>query len=299
MEKGEKKGEKRSYEIIMLKNGKISTSSKSELVGGEKGKLIPTDIGMVVNDFLMKYFPAIMDYNFTAHVENNFDEIAAGKEKWNDEIGRFYEGFHPNIEQVASMRLEHKVGERLLGIDPKSGKPVSVKIGRYGPLVQLGSTDAEEKPRFASLQKGQSVSTLTLDEALRLFELPRTLGTLDGEPVVVAVGKYGPYVKRGKSFVSVPADIAPLEITLEQAEQLFAEKQEADKQKVLKTFDEDPDILVLNGRYGPYISYKKKNYKIPRKQDASALSLADCRAIIESESNATKPATRRRARAKK
>ena len=173
---------------------------------------------MIVNDFLMEYFPTIMDYNFTAHVENEFDEIAQGHEQWNDEICRFYEGFHPNIEEVSTMRLEHKVGERQLGTDPKTGKPVSVKIGRYGPLVQLGSSDDDEKPRFASLQKDQSLSTLTLDEALRLFELPRTLGELDGETVTVGMGKFGPYVKRGKTYVSIPKDIAPLEITLEQAQ---------------------------------------------------------------------------------
>ena len=299
VEKGEKKGEKRPYEIITLKDGKISTSRKSELIGAEKGKLIPTDIGMVVNDFLMQYFPTIMDYNFTARVETNFDEIAEGKEKWNEEIGRFYEGFHPNIEEVATMRLEHKVGERILGNDPKTGKPISVKIGRYGPLVQLGSTDDEDKPRFAALQKDQSVGTLTLEEALKLFELPRTLGTVDGETVTVAIGRFGPYVKRGKNYVSVPKDIAPLEITLEQALSLFEAKQKAEQQKVLKSFDEEPDLQVLNGRYGPYICYKKQNYKIPRKTDAATLTLDDCRAIIADEANASKPAAKRRRATKK
>ncbi|MBQ7690249.1 MAG: type I DNA topoisomerase [Muribaculaceae bacterium] len=294
VEKGEKKGEKRPYEIITLKNGKITTARKTEQVGAEKGKLIPTDTGMIVNDFLLEYFPSIMDYNFTAQVENNFDDIAEGKEQWNEEIGRFYQSFHPRVEQVSSLRLEHKVGERQLGNDPKTGKPVAVKIGRYGPLVQLGSTDDVEKPRFASLQKGQSVATLTLDEALKLFDLPRTLGELDGETVTVAVGRFGPYVKRGKTYVSVPKDIAPLEITLEQAEQLFAAKAQADQQKLLKTFDEEPELKVLNGRFGPYISYKKQNYKIPRKTDAATLTLEQCRAIVADEANAAKPATRRR-----
>ena len=295
VQKGEKKGEKREFEIITLKKGKITTRTKSEMVGAEKGKLIPTDIGMVVNDFLLKYFPTIMDYNFTARVENNFDEIAEGKERWNDEISRFYKDFHPNIEKVSSMRLEHKVGERVLGVDPQSGKPVSVKIGRYGPLVQLGSSDDEEKPRFASLLKSQSVATLTLEEALRLFELPRVLEDYEGEPIMVAVGRFGPYLKHGKTFVSIPKDIAPLEITHDQAVELIEAKRKADEQKVIKTFAEEPELQVLNGRFGPYISYKKQNYKIPRKTDPASLTLEDCRAIVEA-GPAPKTARRRAAR---
>ena len=295
VQKGEKKGEKREFEIITLKKGKITTRTKSEMVGAEKGKLIPTDIGMVVNDFLLKYFPTIMDYNFTARVENNFDEIAEGKERWNDEISRFYKDFHPNIEKVSSMRLEHKVGERVLGVDPQSGKPVSVKIGRYGPLVQLGSSDDEEKPRFASLLKSQSVATLTLEEALRLFELPRVLEDYEGEPIMVAVGRFGPYLKHGKTFVSIPKDIAPLEITHDQAVELIEAKRKADEQKVIKTFAEEPELQVLNGRFGPYISYKKQNYKIPRKTDPASLTLDDCRAIVEA-GPAPKTARRRAAR---
>ena len=297
VKKGESKGVKREYEIITLKKGKITSRTKNELVGGEKGKLIPTDIGMVVNDFLMEYFPSIMDYNFTARVESNFDDIADGKEKWNEDISKFYNDFHPKIEEVTSLRLEHKVGERVLGNDPKTGKPVSVKIGRYGPLVQLGSSDDQDKPRFASLLKNQSVSSLTLEEALKLFDLPRDLGEIDGETVTVAVGRFGPYVKHGKNFVSIPKDIAPLEITLDQAVELFAAKQQADAQKTIKTFDEEPGLQVLNGRYGPYISYNKKNYKIPRKMDASALTLEECKAIIEAES--TPKATRRTRTTKK
>ena len=292
VQKGEKKGVKREYEIITLKKDKITTRTKNEMVGAEKGKLLPTDIGMVVNDFLMKYFPSIMDYNFTARVENNFDEIAEGKERWNDEILRFYKDFHPNIEQVSSLRLEHKVGERVLGTDPTTGKPVSVKIGRYGPLVQLGSSDDAEKPRFASLLKNQSVSTLTLEEALRLFELPRDLGEHDGEMITVAVGRFGPYVKHGKSFVSIPKDMSPQEITIEQAVELLEAKHRADEQKVIKTFVEEPELQVLNGRFGPYISYKKQNYKIPKKTDPASLTLEECRAIIEAGPTAKN--TRRR-----
>ena len=289
--RGESKGEKREYEIITLKGSKTTVRKKSELVGREKGKLLPTDTGMVVNDFLMEYFPSIIDYNFTAHVENEFDEIAAGHERWNEGIEKFYDDFHPNIEQVATLRLEHKVGERVLGNDPATGKPVSVKIGRYGPLVQLGSSDDDEKPRFASLQKDQSVASITLEEALKLFELPRELGDFEGKPIVVAVGRFGPYVKHDGKYASIPKEVSPMELTFEQACQLILDKRSDEASKVIKTFAEEPDLQVLNGRYGPYIAYKKKNYKIPKKKDAASLTLEECRAIIDDDANAAKPAT--------
>lgn len=297
--RGESKGEKREYEILTLKNAQITGKTKSELTGAEKGKLLPTDVGMVVNDFLLKYFPSIMDYNFTAKVENDFDDIAEGKEVWNNEIGRFYKDFHPNIEKVASLRLEHKVGERVLGNDPKTGKPVSVKIGRFGPLVQMGSTDEEEKPRFASLQKDQSIDTLTLEEALKLFEMPRYLGQFEDVDVSVAIGRFGPYVKHAGKFVSIPKTLSPETITLEEAQQLILNKRDSDAKKVITTFDEEPELQVLNGRYGPYICYKKQNFKIPKSQDAAALTLEEVRAIVADEANATKSSTRRAARAKK
>lgn len=292
--KGENKGEKQEYEVITLKKGKISSRTKSETRAGDKGRLIPTDIGMVVNDFLMEYFPQIMDYNFTAQVESDFDDIAEGKAKWNSEIKKFYRDFHANIENVAHMHLEHKVGERILGNDPKSGKPVSVKIGRYGPVVQLGSAEDKERPRFASLQKGQSVSTLTLEEALKLFDMPRSLGDFEGSEVTVATGRFGPYIKHDNKFVSIPKDVSPYSITLEEAEQLILSKRESEAKKVLKTFDEEPELQVLNGRYGAYISYKKTNYKIPRGKDATALTLEECRDIVANEANATKKRATRR-----
>ena len=236
--KGESKGVKRSYEQITLKNGKIISKSKSELVGNEKGKLIPTDVGMVVNDFLTQYFPQILDYNFTAKVETEFDDIAEGKRRWNDEIKDFYKGFHKNIQEVSSMRLEHKVGERMLGNDPVTGKPVSVKIGRYGPLVQLGSTNDAEKPRFASLQKDQSVATITLEEAMKLFDMPRTLGSFEDAEVTIAIGKFGPYVKHNGKFVSIPKDVSPYSISLDEAIELIKEKRNSEAKKVLLTFDE-------------------------------------------------------------
>ena len=293
--KGESKGEKREFEVITLKKNKVSSKTKSEVVGGEKGKLIPTDVGMVVNDFLMQYFPSIMDYNFTAKVEEEFDDIADGKKQWNSEISSFYKDFHPNIERVASLRLEHKVGERVLGKDPKTGKTVSVKIGRFGPLVQLGSSDEVEKPHFASLLKDQSVATITLEEALKLFELPRTLGTFEGVDVVVAVGRFGPYVKHGSKFVSIPASVSPQELTLEQAQELIIEKRQSEAQKLIQSFDEDPAMQVLNGRYGAYISYNKQNYKIPSKYVAQDLTLEQCREIVADEANASKKSARGKA----
>ena len=302
VEKGERKGVERKYEVITLKADKITSSQKTETTGADKGKLIPTDVGMVVNDFLEDYFPQIMDYNFTAKIEREFDEIADGEVKWNDGISKFYDEFHPSVENVSKLRLEHKVGERQLGIDPKSGRPVSVKIGRFGPLVQIGTADGEDKPQFASLQKGQSVSTITLEEALKLFELPRTLGDFEGSDVSVGVGRFGPYVKHAGKYVSIPKDYSPQQITLDEAIALIEAKRLSEAQKVVKTFAEDPDLEVLNGRYGVYICYKKQNYKIPKGTDAASLTYEDCKAIIADEANAPKKkrsTTRRAAAAKK
>ena len=300
VEKGEDKGNKRDYEVITLKDGKISTGKKSELFGTEKGKLIPTDVGMVVNDFLVQFFPSIMDYNFTARVEDEFDEVAKGNVEWNKEIADFYDEFHPNINKVSSLRLEHKVGERILGNDPKTGLPVMVKIGRYGPLVQMGSADNEVKPRFASLQRGQSIETLTLEDAVKLFDLPRDLGEFEGAEVTIGVGHYGPYVKHNGKYASIPKDISPTAITLDEAVELIKAQREAEAKKVLKTFDEEPDLKVMNGRYGPYIVYKKQNVKIPKGKDAESLTLEECREIVSDESNISKgTAGRRASRARK
>ncbi len=294
VEKGEDKGSKRNYEVITLKDGEITTSKKSELFGAEKGKLIPTDVGMVVNDFLVKYFPSIMDYNFTAKVENEFDEVAKGNVVWNKEIADFYEGFHPSISKVSSLRLEHKVGERLLGNDPKTGLPVMVKIGRYGPLVQMGSSDNENKPRFASLQRGQSIETLTLEEAVKLFDLPRELGEFEGAQVSIGVGHYGPYVKHNGKYASIPKEMSPTAITLDEAIEIIKAQRDAEAKKVLKTFDEEPELKVMNGRYGPYIVYKKQNVKIPKGKDAENLTLEECREIVADEANISKGGARKR-----
>ena len=249
---------------------------------------------MVVNEFLVKYFPTIMDYNFTAKVENEFDEVAKGNVVWNKEIADFYEGFHPSISKVSSLRLEHKVGERTLGNDPKTGLPVMVKIGRYGPLVQMGTADNDVKPRFASLQRGQSIETLTLEEAVKLFELPRELGEFEGSEVTIGVGHYGPYVKHNGKYASIPKEYSPTSITLDEAVSLIKAQREAEAKKVLKTFDEEPDLMVLNGRYGPYIVYKKQNVKIPKGKDAESLTLEECREIVADESNHSKGGAHRR-----
>ncbi|MBR5725303.1 MAG: type I DNA topoisomerase [Muribaculaceae bacterium] len=288
VEKGEDKGQKRECETLTLKEGKITAGKKAEVYGIEKGKLIPTDVGMVVNDFLVKYFPSIMDYNFTAKVENEFDEVAKGNVVWNKEIEEFYEGFHPSISDVSGLRLEHKVGERLLGNDPKTGLPVMVKIGRYGPLVQMGSADNNVKPRFASLQRGQSIETITLDEAVKLFDLPRDLGEFEGEMVSIGVGHYGPYVKHNGKYASVPKEMSPTAITLDEAIEIIKNQRDAEAKKVLRTFDEEPDLKVMNGRYGAYIVYKGQNVKIPKDKVAEELTLEDCRAIVADEANHSK-----------
>ncbi|MBD5192837.1 MAG: type I DNA topoisomerase [Bacteroidales bacterium] len=298
--KTEKEGVKRDYTILTLAKGKIKKTQRTETIGGEKGKLAPTDIGVIVNSYLTEYFPEILDLNFTANVEEQFDAIAEGELGWNDQIKEFYGHFHPSVENALQVRLERKVGERSLGTDPVSGKPVSVKIGRYGPMVQLGEADSEQKPQFASLLKGQSVSTITLEEALKLFELPRVIGEYEGGDVTVAVGRFGPYIRHDNKFVSIPKDMAPTEITLDEAIELINEKRAQEKQRVLKTFAEDADMQILNGRYGVYISYKKENFKIPRTVTAPAdLSYDECMEIVKNQEDKPKKTVRRGKTARK
>lgn len=289
VEKGERPGTKRDFVTLTLKGGKISQRTKSETVGAEKGKLIPTDIGVVVNDFLTEYFPEILDYNFTARVEEKFDDIAQGELPWADEIKEFYDMFHPVVDKTMNMRLEHKVGERVLGTDPSTGRPVSVKIGRFGPLVQIGDGEGDEKPQFASLQKDQSVATITLEEALKLFEFPRHLGEFEGKDISVAIGRFGPYVKHDGKFASIPKDLSPTTITLEEAEELIKAKREAESRKHIKSFDSEPELAVLNGRYGPYIAYKGSNYKIPKTiDDPAQLTVEQCMELIKAQDDAPK-----------
>lgn len=296
VEKGDRKGTERKYRMLTLHDGKIESGEKTELTGADKGKLLPTDIGVVVNDFLMEYFPDILNYNFTANVEQQFDDIAEGKTVWNDEIDHFYKLFHPVVESALALRLEHKVGERVLGTDPKSGRPVSVKIGRFGPLVQIGTPEDTEKPLFASLLKGQSMSTITLEEALKLFDLPRTLGDFEGKTVVVGIGRFGPYIRHNGKYVSLPKEFTPQGVSLEDAIMLIQQKREQESQRLIKKFDEDDELELLNGRFGPYIAYKKKNYKLPKGSEPASLTFADCMKIVEEADKA--PAKKKPARKK-
>ena len=299
--RGESEGTKREYIVLTLKNGDVVEKTLTENTGSDKGKLVPTDVGMVVNDFLTQEFPDILDYNFTAKVEEKFDDIAEGKLPWQNEIADFYGDFHPSITNINSKRGEHKVGERLIGEDPQSGKPVYVKIGRFGPVVQIGDTASEEKPRFASLRPGQSISSITLEEALKLFELPRTLGEIDGVVVSAAVGKFGPYVKFGNTFVSIPKEMDPLTISLEEARELINKKLESEANKLIKQFEEMPGLEVLNGRFGPYLAYKPKgakkavNYKIPKTLDPSSLTYEEAKSLMEAADSGTKKTPRKSA----
>lgn len=282
--KGDKPSEERIINVDILKGKVITQKARTEITGGEKGKLMPTDIGLVVNDFLMENFPSIMDYNFTAKVEQKFDEIAEGDEKWTAMMKDFYKNFEPTVDKAMNIRAEHKAGERELGKDPKSGKPVFVKIGRFGPVVQIGSADDKEKPRFAQLPSEYSMETITLDEAMELFKLPRDLGKFEGETVSIGAGRFGPYVHHNKQYVSLPKDIDPLTISLDGAIALIQEKRLQEAKRHIKSFDEEPDLEVLNGRYGPYIAYKGKNYRMPKTmhERAAELSLEECMAVVES-----------------
>ena len=288
VQKGDRKGEERKYAVDSLLGLKITSKNKKEMAGADKGKLITTDVGIVVNDFLMANFPDIMDYNFTAKVEQEFDKIAAGQVEWNREMKLFYQNFEPEVEKVMNARSEHKAGERELGIDPKSGKPVFVKIGRYGPVVQIGSADDEDKPRFSQLPVGKSMETITLGEALELFKLPRTLGQFENSDVVVGAGRFGPYVLHDKKYTSIPKGEDPLTITLDAAINLIQTKRLQEAQRHLKTFAEDAKMEVMNGRYGPYIAYDGKNYRMPKAlhDKAAELTYEQCMDIVK---NAPEP----------
>ncbi|MCQ2223076.1 MAG: type I DNA topoisomerase [Bacteroidaceae bacterium] len=292
--KGDVPGEQREYEVMTLTDGKIVCTTQKILLGAERGKLLPTDTGIVVNDFLQEYFPEIMDYDFTSDVEQDFDDVAEGKQTWDAVIKKFYKEFMPLVEKTSNSKSEHKVGERILGNDPKTGKLVSVKIGRFGPVVQIGAADDVEKPRFAQLKKNQSLETMTLEEALELFKLPRDLGQFEGAAVTIGAGKYGPYVQHQGKYVSMPKDVDPLTINLEEAVGLIQQKRKEDAEKHLRVFDEDPEMEIMRGRFGAYIFYKGSNYHLNKAQqtDYASLTYEQCLAIIEAQEN--KPSTRAR-----
>ena len=295
--KGDKPGETQHYTIITLQGDKVQETEKTTTTGSERGKLMPTDTGIVVNDFLLQHFPKIMDYNFTADVEKSFDDIAEGKEEWTQAMQDFYHEFNPQVEATIQQKEEHHIGERLLGKDPKTGLDVTVKIGRFGAVAQMGPTGANEKPRFARLHPDQSIDTITLQEALDLFGLPRTLGELDGQPVTVGTGRFGPYIQHQGQYVSIPRDADPLTITLDDAMALLQQKQDEEARKLMKTFPEEPDMRIINGRFGPYIQYQGNNYHLAKTEQkrAAELTLEECRQVIEAQSSksATKATTRR------
>ncbi len=287
--KEDRPGTERQFTQLTLKNNKISEKVKTENTGAEKSKLFPTDIGMVVNDFLVKYFKKIMDFNFTARVEVNLDEIADGKRIWNDVIDEFYRPFHQNIESAMEVS-ERTNGERYLGDDPATGKPVLVKIGRFGPLAQIGEPAEEgEKPQFASLRPGQILETITLEEALELFKLPRELGEYENKKVTVAIGRFGPYIRHDNQFVSLQKGVDdPYSVSLSRAVELIEAKREKDSKALIRTFDQEPELRILNGRWGPYLSYKKKNFKLPKGTSAEKLTLEDCMKIVQGDTSPKK-----------
>ena len=280
VERADREGQHRNYTVLTLKDGAVKRAVKSEVYGADKGKLLPTDVGIVVNDFLVDQFPNIVDYNFTARVEEEFDTIAEGKTAWSGAIGDFYQRFHPEVERATHERPAQRVGQRILGVQPSTGLQVSVCIGRYGPMAQLGTAEDAEKPRFASLQKGQSLETITLEEALSLFDLPKNIGEYEGEVMTVAVGRFGPYVRHAGKFYSLPKDTDPLSCTAEQAIEIIREKRESEEKSLLKSFTEDADLSIRTGRFGPYLKYKTDNYKLPKDVDPTSMSYDDCMKLI-------------------
>ena len=280
VERADREGQHRNYTVLTLKDGAVKRAVKSEVYGADKGKLLPTDVGIVVNDFLVDQFPNIVDYNFTARVEEEFDTIAEGKTAWSGAIGDFYQRFHPEVERATHERPAQRVGQRILGVQPSTGLQVSVSIGRYGPMAQLGTAEDAEKPRFASLQKGQSLETITLEEALSLFDLPKNIGEYEGEVMTVAVGRFGPYVRHAGKFYSLPKDTDPLSCTAEQAIEIIREKRESEEKSLLKSFTEDADLSIRTGRFGPYLKYKTDNYKLPKDVDPTSMSYDDCMKLI-------------------
>ena len=280
VEKSTNEGTVAEYDVINYKQGKITESKYKEKEGSIKGKLVPTDVGIVVNNFLVGNFSDIMDYNFTANIEKEFDDIAKGKLGWQKMLEKFYPSFHKEVD-VAESSNDKVRGERLLGVDPKTGKNVFVKLGRYGLMAQLGNSDDEEKPKFSGLKKGQTLENITLEDALELFKFPKLIGKFEDADVVVGQGRFGPFIRHNGIFVSIPATDDPLSVTIERAIEIITLKREQDKNKTIKTFEEDAEILVLNGRYGPYISYKKKNYKIPKTINPQEITYAQSLDLIQ------------------
>ncbi|PPL04895.1 type I DNA topoisomerase [Parapedobacter indicus] len=272
--KEEREGKPRDYRVLELQGTQLSTVTKTEITGAEKAKLFPTDIGVVVNDFLVEHFKGIVDFNFTAKVEKEFDEIAQGMKEWTDMLRGFYGPFHTEVE-ITIKHADRATNERELGVDPESGKRVSVRIGRFGPMVQIGSTDDEEKPRYASLRPGQMIETITFEEALDLFKLPKKIGEFEGKEMTVAIGRFGPYIRHNNAFYSLPKDVDPHGVTTDAAIQIIQDKRQRDLEKIVKVFDENPDARIENGRWGPFIRFGKQNIKIPKGTEVNSITYAD------------------------
>lgn len=285
--KEDREGKQRSFRVLTLKGADITKAEKTENTGAERGKLFPTDIGSVVNDFLVQYFKGIVDYHFTAGVEKQFDEIAQGMEEWTEMIRKFYNPFHKEVQNTIET-ADKATGERDLGIHPDNGKKVSVRIGRFGPFVQVGDSDTEEKPLYASLRAGQSIETISLEEALELFKLPKKVGVFEDKEMTVAIGKFGPYIRHNSAFYSLPKGVDPLDVSEEQAIEIIQDKRKRDSERVIKTFDENPDVKILNGRWGPYIEFGKQNVKIPKGKEPKDLTYEDCKALADAEAKAPK-----------
>jgi DNA topoisomerase-1 len=277
--KEERPGKERKFTVISLSSGQVSEQVNTELTGAEKGKLFPDNIGILVNDFLVEHFTEILNYNFTASVEKEFDEIAEGRMNWNDMISRFYKSFHKKVEATLSKK-EITKAERFLGNDPQSGKPVYARMARFGAVAQIGETNGEQKPRYAQLRKGQNIESITLEEALDLFKLPRLLGQFEDSDLTVSTGRFGPYVLHKSKFYSLGREDDPYTLELDRALEIIGSKREKDSNKIILQFSEDKDLQVLNGRWGPYIHYKKENFKIPRGMDPNKLSYDECMKVI-------------------
>jgi DNA topoisomerase-1 len=285
--KEDREGKQRSFRVLTLKGESITKEQKSENTGAERGKLFPTDIGSVVNDFLVQYFNGIVDYHFTAGVEKQFDEIAQGLEEWTNMISKFYQPFHQEVEKTIE-KADKATGERELGVHPQNGKKISVRIGRFGPFVQVGESDDTDKPLYASLRAGQSIETISLEEALELFKLPKKVGQFEDKDMTVAIGKFGPYIRHDGAFYSLPKDVDPLDVAEDQAIEIIIDKRKRDSERVIKTFAEAPDVKILNGRWGPYIEFGKQNVKIPKDKDPAALTYEECKALADAEAKAPK-----------
>ncbi|HYH55964.1 MAG TPA: topoisomerase C-terminal repeat-containing protein, partial [Anseongella sp.] len=298
--KEDREGKIREYRVLTLEAGKndIASAKATEITGAEKNKLFPSDVGAVVNDFLLQHFHGIMDYNFTANVEKEFDEIAQGMKEWTRMLEEFYGPFHRNVEETIE-KADKATGERELGTDPASGKRVTVRIGRYGPFVQLGENSEEEKPRYASLRGNQSIETISLEEALELFKLPKKIGTFEEKEMQVNIGRFGPYILHDKKFYSVPKGLEPLDINEQQAIEIILEKRKNDAEKTIKTFSENPDVKILNGRWGPFIAFGKQNVKIPKGTEPSSLSYEDCVRLAEESKSSPKAGPRSKSKRKK